>query len=327
LAAGPGAADRNGAKEATAANASAREIHRQRAYGPQPRAATKMARRVQCNKEEAIVAILNVAVKRVLLLAVLMVFIEGAARTADQSSQPESSHPTMTQVDAPSAVSSGAAIFAELLRHNAIRDAELMRYSVVRTYEVRSNTGKLYAREIVKVEYQAPGQKAFFPISEEGSGLVRNLVLKRLMESEAEVAAGKEHHDSSIAPANYSFEMLGEETVGPYDCFVVRAIPKRQDKYLFEGTIWIDVQDYAIVQIAGHPAKRISFWIERADFVRQYQKIGEFWFPSEDTTFVRVRLKGMKTLTIRHEKYTVNNSALGEWSIQSTPVATKRLGR
>ena len=34
----------------------------------------------------------------------------------------------------------------------------------------------------------------------------------------------------------------------------------------------------------------------------------------------------MKTLTIRHEKYTVNNSALGEGSIQSAPDATKRLG-
>jgi hypothetical protein len=49
-------------------------------------------------------------------------------------------------------------------------------------------------------------------------------------------------------------------------------MPKRPDKYLFEGKVWIDSQDYAIVRIAGHPAKKLSFWIERADFVRQYQK-------------------------------------------------------
>jgi hypothetical protein len=169
------------------------------------------------------------------------------------------------------------------------------------------------------MEYQPPGRKAFFPISEEGSGLVRSLVLKRLMESEAETAAGKEHHDSSIAPANYSFEVLGEEEVGPYNCFVAHAIPKRQDKYLFEGTIWIDAQDYAIVKIAGHPAKRLSFWIEQADFVRQYQKIGAFWFPSADTTVVRVRLNGTKTLTINHEKYTVNDSAVDQEPILSAP--------
>ena len=264
-------------------------------------------------------AMLDITIKRLLLAALLVAFMETVARPADQSSQSDSSQEAIAQVDPPPPAASGSQIFAELLRHNELREAALTRYSVLRTYEVRSNAGKLYAREIVKMEYRAPGQKAFFPISEEGSGLVRSLVLKRLMESEAEAASGKEHHDSSIAPANYSFEVLGEEDVGPYDCFVVQAIPKRQDKYLFEGTIWIDAQDYAIVKIAGHPAKRLSFWIEQADFVRQYQKIGVFWFPLADTTVVRLRLKGTKTLTISHEKYTVNNSAVDEGPILSAP--------
>jgi hypothetical protein len=271
------------------------------------------------------VAMLDVTIKHVLLTVLLVAFIETAARPANQSSQSESLQEAAAQVDSPAPAPSGSELFAELLRHNGLRDAALTRYSVLRTYEVRSNTGKLYAREIVKMEYHAPGQKAFFPISEEGSGLVRSLVLKRLMESEAETAAGKEHHDSSIAPANYSFEVLGEEEVGPYDCFVVQAIPKRQDKYLFEGTIWIDAQDYAVVKIAGHPAKRLSFWIEQADFVRQYQKISAFWFPSADTTVVRVRLNGTKTLTISHEKYTVNDSTVDEGLVPSAPHAAEGL--
>jgi len=29
----------------------------------------------------------------------------------------------------------------------------------------------------------------------------------------------------------------------------------------------IDTQDFAVVRIAGHPQKKLSFWIERADFV------------------------------------------------------------
>jgi hypothetical protein len=120
--------------------------------------------------------------------------------------------------------------------------------------------------------------------------------------------------------------MLGEEDLGEHRCFVVRAIPKREDKYLFEGTIWIDVQDYAIVKIAGHPAKRLSFWIEQADFVREYQKIGAFWFPAEDTTVVRVRLKGTKTLTIRHEQYDVNSILDQSWS-ESTPERSDQLGQ
>jgi hypothetical protein len=102
--------------------------------------------------------------------------------------------------------------------------------------------------------------------------------------------------------------LLGEQQVGPYHCFVAQADPKRLDKYLFEGKIWIDTQDFAIVRIEGHPAKKLSFWIERADFVREYQKINEFWLPRRDETFVQVRLYGRKVLTIDHQDYTVNGT-------------------
>jgi hypothetical protein len=141
-----------------------------------------------------------------------------------------------------------------------------------------------------------------------GSALVRRLALNPLIASEIETTAGKQHHDSAISPSNYILEPLGEQQVGPYNCFLVRAIPRRKDKYLFEGKIWIDVEDYAVVRIEGHPAKKLSFWIDRADFVRQYQKIDSFWLPQRDVTFVQVRLYGKKALTIDHQDYSVNRS-------------------
>ena len=89
---------------------------------------------------------------------------------------------------------------------------------------------------------------------------------------------------------------------------MARAVPRRKDKYLFEGKLWIDVNDYAVVRIEGHPAKKLSFWIERVNFVRQYQKIDAFWLPAKDETFVQVRLYGKKVLTIEHQNYVVNGS-------------------
>jgi len=70
--------------------------------------------------------------------------------------------------------------------------------------------------------------------------------------------------------------------------------------------VWIDAQDYAVVQIVGHPAKKLSVWVDKADFARRYQKIGDFWLPLKDETFVHVRFYGTKILTIDHEGYTVN---------------------
>lgn len=201
---------------------------------------------------------------------------------------------------------SGDQIFAELTAHNEMRKSELRDYTVLRTYQVVDLKGKVHAEEIGRMEFHAPDQKMFLLTSESGSGLVRKMALHPLISSEIKTAAGKEHHDSAISPANYSLDLLGEQQVGPYHCYVAQAVPKRKDKYLFEGKLWIDAGDYAVVRIEGHPTKKLAFWIQRADFVRQYQKIDGFWLPQRDLTFVEVRLYGKKVLTIEHQNYVVN---------------------
>lgn len=247
--------------------------------------------------------------QRVAIAAILLLAAASSARAQDAPGQGPTAALVEERVSTsapPAEAPSGDEIIAQLLLHNRLRDAQLEHYSVVRTYEVRNHEGKLSAQEVVRMEYQAPGNKTFQKTSEKGSGKVRHMVFDRLMESESETAAGREHHDSALTPANYTFTRIGEEDLGPYHCYVVQATPKRQDKYLFEGSIWIDAQDFAVVKITGHPAKKPSFWINRADFVRQYQKIGEFWVPSRDETIVHMRLLGKKLFTIDHEEYSIN---------------------
>jgi hypothetical protein len=261
-----------------------------------------------------------------LLVALLFAAIAAAAQPADLYTEKESSEEAAAELAPPPPGVTGDQIFRELLHHNDLRNSELKHYSEMRTYEVKNPTGKLYAQEIVQMDYQAPATKTFAAKSEQGSGLVRSLVFKRLLESETEAAAGKEHHDSSITPVNYSLELLGQQQVGSYYCFVVQAVPKRQDKYLFAGTIWIDAQDFAIVKIAGHPAKKPSFWIEQADFVRQYQNINGFWLPLKDETVVHVRLKGIKILTIEHQAFAVNSDgALDAQQVQNAADSPEQL--
>jgi Outer membrane lipoprotein-sorting protein len=197
-------------------------------------------------------------------------------------------------------------IMAIMLERNRSRSEQLQRYSAVRTYEIRNPEGKLAAQAVVRVDYEAPDKKTFNKTSEEGSGIVRHLVFDRLIQSEGETSSGREHHNSAITAANYTFTLAGEERVGPYHCFVLEATPKRKDKYLFEGKIWIDADDFAVVKIAGHPAKKPSFWINRADFVRQYQRIDGFWLPCRDETSVEVKMYGRRVFTVDHQQYMIN---------------------
>ena len=243
---------------------------------------------------------------------VAIVFILGttsAVSTAQDQSSGGQTAAVETQLTytAPAGLT-GDEIVAKVLERNRLRNEQLQRYAAVRTYEIRNLEGKLAAQAVVRVDYQAPDKKTFKKTSEKGPGIVRYLVFDRLIQSESETSSGREHHNSAITAANYTFTLAGEEEVGLYRCFVLEATARRKDKYLFEGKIWIDAEDFAIVKIAGHPAKKPSFWINRADFLRQYQRIDGFWLPCRDETSVDVKIYGRRVFTVVHQQYVVNPS-------------------
>ena len=223
-----------------------------------------------------------------------------AVRASTTGSQPASvSDPLTTEI-------TGDAIFAKLVEFNHLRESRLRQYSVKSTYRVQNDKGEMRAETQALLRYRAPDTKEFKIISEKGSGLIRTRVFKALMDVEVETAAERNRLDSSITPNNYTLALLGEEEVAGSHCFVVQATPKRADKYLFTGKIWIHSVEFAIVQIEGQPAQNLSLWIKRVDFVRRYQKIGEFWLPLNNESITRVRLFGKNTLTTKYDNYEIN---------------------
>ena len=246
-------------------------------------------------------------IRSFLVALILLGMMLPVASDRAQSEQDQSSADVMAPVESLAAEVSGNQLLAELARHDQVRNAALVAYTEMRTYQVMDMAGKVRVQESGQMEYRAPGKLTFVMTSEAGSGLVRRLAFNPLIASEIETASGKPFEDSAITPANYTFELLGEEKVGGNRCFVVWATPKRPDKYLFEGKVWIDAEDYAIVRVAGHPAKKLSFWIEQANFVREFQRIDGFWLPQKDQTFVQVKMYGQKVLTIEHQYYAVTS--------------------
>lgn len=239
------------------------------------------------------------------LLGIFSVTSLRAGLAADEQDADPDTRPPVTAASA----AKGEELFAKLVENNERRTRELQQYSATRRYEVSNDNGKSLARQVVKVEFHAPDVKKFETVSEEGSGFVRRMVFNGLMKSEEEAAAGKERRDSSITPHNYTFTYFGEQYLDGRHCYVVYAVPARKDKYLFEGLVWIDSQDFAVAKIAGHPAKNPSFWIKRVEWVRRYAKVGDFWLPAKDETLTEVKIFGKKRLTIEYQDYAVNRPA------------------
>ena len=207
---------------------------------------------------------------------------------------------------------SGPELFSQVAARDRARESQLLDYSSTRTYEVRSADGHIQGESRVAVRYHAPDPKEFHVLEEHGSRVVSRMVFGPLMRSEEEASAGQDKHDSSIAPSNYDVRLTGEDEIDGRRCYILAATPRRRDKYLFEGTIWVDAQDLAVVQIVGQPAKNPSFWVRNVRFVRRYQKIGNAWLPLEDSSISDVRIFGRHTLTIRYQDYELDGQNRAE---------------
>jgi len=194
-------------------------------------------------------------------------------------------------------------IVTRLLQSSRERETRLSAYVVPTTYRVTTSNGKVRAEAEVQLRYSPPSTKEFHVLSESGSSLVRDRVFKPLMEVEVESAAGRNRERSAISPINYTFSLIGEERVDDLRCFVLQVEPKRIDKYLFRGKIWVDAKAYAIVRIVGELAKSPSFWISRVDFVRSYRRVGTHWLPSRNESITKVRISGRNILTIDYGAY------------------------
>jgi hypothetical protein len=171
---------------------------------------------------------------------------------------------------------------------------------------------KIVAEEAAGVEYRAPATETFTITSGKGSRFVRSRVFQRLMKVEENRIRVNKDPDSLITPENYALEVVGTDRIGNSDCSVLHAVPKRKEIDLFEGKVWIDNQDFAIVKITGHLAKSPSFWIKQVDFVRDYQKIDGFWLLAREEAVSAIRIFGKETLTVDYRDYTVNGLGAGQ---------------
>ena len=81
--------------------------------------------------------------------------------------------------------------------------------------------------------------------------------------------------------------------------------PRRHDKFLYQGKIWIDPQDFAVVRIQARPARKPSFWISETLIEHEYRNTGGFWLPATNRSTTKVRLGGRAVLTIQYGKYDV----------------------
>jgi outer membrane lipoprotein-sorting protein len=221
------------------------------------------------------------------VLAVLFLLPASCVAAADHSASP----PTAEE------------IVARMAAYDLQRQASIAGYAGMRRYVLENRNLQKHAEMLVRVEGDQDGTKHFDVVSEEGWKAANTHVLRKMLESESETSSPELRATAKVNSKNYDFVFIGTEQLADRLAFVLEITPKRKEKYLFRGRIWVDAEDYALVRAEGNPAKSPSFWTKSTHFVHVYQKSGPLWFPLSTESVTEAHIFGSTEVSIQYFDY------------------------
>jgi hypothetical protein len=199
-----------------------------------------------------------------------------------------------------------AQVLALMERHDQTQKEGLKHYRAVRHYEVEYHgLASLEAKMEVEVNFDSTSGKSFRVMSQSGSKILGEKVLKRAMDSEKE--AWRDGGATAMTQANYRFQLLGTDSLDGRPAYVLKVEPLTESKFLYRGKIWVDATDFAVAKVEASPAKNPSFLISRTVIRYTNAKTGDFWLPQRSVSESKIRIGGTAVLTIDYGTYQINS--------------------
>jgi hypothetical protein len=198
-----------------------------------------------------------------------------------------------------------AQIQALMEHHDQIQREGLKHYRAMRQYHVEyRGLANLEANMEVEVDFDATSGKSFHIMSQSGSKILGEKVLKRAMDSEKE--ASEDGEATALTPENYRFQLLRNESLDGRPAYILSVEPLKESKFLYRGKVWVDATDFAVAKIEAAPAKNPSFWISRTLIRYTSAKTGNFWLPQRSRSESKIRIGGTAVLNIDYGAYQIN---------------------
>ena len=208
----------------------------------------------------------------------------------------EQSVPLGQQQNAPSVHE----ILVRMKAHDEWQDQYLIEYRAQRKFSATNPRFKEDATLEVMTTFRRPNTLESQVLRADGSKIIRERVFDKILEAENETSAKVTKQQIDIVPANYSFSFVGLENCEGRECYRLSITPKRKEKYLIDGQIWIDAEDWGIVRIQGSPAKRPSFWARQTHIDRRYKRIEGMWLSDRIESISDLLIAGRCSLRIQY---------------------------
>lgn len=172
-------------------------------------------------------------------------------------------------------------------------------YTVKRDYQLLDKQQQPKAQLVASITYVPPDQRQYN--IESSSGGLGARVLRDIVQKETE--GGKDLQRNAISFQNYNFGLVGQELLDGRNCYVLSLNPKREEKDLIRGKIWVDAVDYRIHRLEGKPVKSPSWWIRDLQVLMTFGSVDGMWLHTFTQAVADVRFKGKYVMESRDVEY------------------------
>jgi hypothetical protein len=232
--------------------------------------------------------------------------------------------PPISAADESPSLPTATEIIARMGSRDLQRQVSIEGYAGMRRYVLDNQHLHKRAEMLVQVQGDPDGTKHFEVVSEDGWKAAHKHVLRKMLQSESETSRPEMRANTRLNLENYDFEVIGTEMVADRTAYVLETHPKRKEKYLFRGRIWVDAEDYALVRAEGSPAKNPSFWTKSTHFVQIYQKNGPLWFPRSTQSVTEAHIFGTTDVNIEYFDYAPKTTLASDNSVMSAKDMSKQ---
>ena len=191
-------------------------------------------------------------------------------------------------------------ILDRMKAHDEWQRRYLIEYRAQRKFSAINLRFKEDATLEVRTTFRRPDTLESEVLRAEGSKIIRERVFNKILEAENDTKSKLTKQQIDVGPGNYRFSYRGREDCDGRECYRLGLTPKRKEKYLIEGQIWIDAEDGGIVRIQGSPAKRPSFWTRHTEIDRRYKRVSGMWLNDRLESISDVFIAGRSSLTIEY---------------------------
>lgn len=182
-------------------------------------------------------------------------------------------------------------------------------YTVTEHYTVfRGKDDHPAAEMLVKTVYRPGSGKSYTVLSQSGLSLWRNEVLGTLLDNEKKMSLPGNVETALINSSNYEMTLDGSPrtSLNGRDCLVLDITPRRRSEYLFKGQLWVDANDFAIVQLKGTAAKSAFFLARAADVSRQYAEIDGLPMATHAEAVSNSAMLGQTVVKVDYSNYRID---------------------